>query len=611
MAKRGRPRKTELLPERTIPEIWGQSEKDVEIVRVLTGYKQEAVNNRRSGMNPRDDKWNENIDLYWGRYNMSGKAAWQAKEVMPEVSSYVDRFAAAMKEALLASPEGFYTVEDPTDTNHDMTQAVKRLTDVWLTQVGRNQTGTPLPFETVFEEQMKMGALMATSSVTLWKDDVPGGRVAIETVDPRNVWLDHTYRDLYRIRRTEIDKADLVKMAGATSNAGKPIYNVGALAEMISAINTEDMAKLSSLVGTGAQIISERKPIVLDEYLATVVSADGRILADKDLMIVGNDKFLLRGPEKNPFWHGKDWLVFAPMITSPMSVYGRAYMEDFGSIAKTFNELTNLILDAAKMASMNAYAIVPAMLMDPTQANTGVHPFKTFFLEDGYRPEDFAKALELGTLDQGALTVWEKLKAELAEAANINEIGLGQFAPKGRTSATEIQNTQANSGALIRSIAQTIETRYLNPTLDLVWKTGLQHAGATDRALADAAGMEMYGALINRRREIISRPITFQARGISSMIQKSAMLQKVLQMLQIVAGNPQIAQAFLQRVDMNKLVSLLFKLSNIDPKWVEPTERERLMQQVTAGLQSVAGGAAPGPAAQQVGGEAAAMVGAM
>jgi len=606
-----KPKKTALLPERTIPEIWGQTDEQTELVQALTGYKHEAEENRRSGMNPRDMKWEENLNLYWGRYNFSNKADWQSKEVMPEVSSYVDRFAAAMKEALLANPEGFYTVSDPADTEGDLAQAIKRMTDVWLSQVGRNQTGTPIDFPAVFEEQMKMGAIMAMSSVVLWKDDVPGGRVAIETVDPRNVWLDHTYRDLYRIRRTEIDKAELLKMSGAETRGGKPLYNLNALSQLVSAINLEDIARREALAGSGQKVSSDRTPIVLDEYRATVASADGRLLADDDLMIVANDKFLLRGPEKNPFWHGKDWLVFAPMVTGPMSVYGRSYMEDFGSVAKTFNELTNLILDAAKTASMNAFAMVPSMLLNPSQVNTGISPNKIFLLEDGYRPDEFAKELVLGRLDPQAIQVWTSLKSELSEAAGINEIGLGQFAPKGRTSATEISATSQNSSALVRSIAQTVESRYLNPTLDLVWKTGLQHASLTDRTLANAAGEQLYPVLLQRRRELIARPFSFQARGISSMIQKSAMLNKVLQMMQVVGANPQLAQAFLMKVDMGKLVDLLFTLSNVDPKLMQLTPREQAIATLKASLQQAAApaGGQTTPGAEQAMGEATAAMG--
>ena len=69
------------------------------------GYKREAVTNRSTGMNPRDDKWRDNMDLYWNRVDFSTKAEWQSKNVMPEVPSYVDRFAAALKEAMNATLE--------------------------------------------------------------------------------------------------------------------------------------------------------------------------------------------------------------------------------------------------------------------------------------------------------------------------------------------------------------------------------------------------------------------------------------------------------------------------------------------------------------------------
>src|SRR6266850_7613526 len=95
---------------------------DNELLRILQGYLEEAKNARLSGMNPRDAKWQQNIDLYWNRYDTSQKAAWQAKEVMPEVPMYVDRFAAAMKDALDTGP--FYTVKDPFDQEGDMAKAI-------------------------------------------------------------------------------------------------------------------------------------------------------------------------------------------------------------------------------------------------------------------------------------------------------------------------------------------------------------------------------------------------------------------------------------------------------------------------------------------------------
>lgn len=566
---------------------------DQDIVTTLESYRREADEVRRGGLNSRDGKWEENLNLYWGRYDFSKKANWQAREVLPEVPAFVDRFAAALKEALVSSPDGFFTVSDTADEEKDLAAAVKRMMNVWLETCGTNQTGTPLAFPSVFEEQMKLGALMACSSVVLWKDDMPSGRVAIETVDPRFVWLDHTYRNLYRIRRIEMDRHELFALAVAKDGKGKSIFNLDAVSQLVADVQLTDTAAREQLTGGGTQVTSPRVPVVLDEYLATVLNADGSVLYDKALCVVANGRFLIRGPELNPFWHEQDWLVFTPLVTTPLSVYGRSYMEDFGSVAQTFNELTNMILDAVFTSSMKAFAMVPGILTNPGQVAEGIWPNKIFTLEDGYKPEDFAKALDLGTLPAEAVTVWQTIKAELREAANINEIGMGQFAPKGRTSATEVNNTQESSSAMIRSVAQTVETRWLNPSLNLSWKTGLQHCKRDDKRLAAAAGPELYTQLWQRRRELITRPITFKAEGISKLIQKSKTLRSLMQALQILASNPLLLQEFLKVADMKRLVEMIFELSDIDLTKLQTSQRDMLMRQVVQSFEQAAGGGGP------------------
>lgn len=576
----------ELLKDNTL--AGGPTEDNsLQIVPILNGYKQEAEQARKGGLNSRDDKWEENLHLYWNRHSHQGKADWQAAENLPEVPAFVDRFSAALKEALVASPTGFYTVVDPADVEGDLTQAIKRMLDVWLSTCGRNQTGTCLGFPSVFEEQVKLGAIMACSSVVLWKKDTEYGRVAIETVDPRHVYLDPTYRNLYRVRRIELDKHELIKMARMRDGKGNPFYNLEAILQLQASLHLESQKEREDLTGHGAeQQVSSRTPITLDEYIATVVAPDGRVLADDALMVVANDQYLIRGPEKNPYWHGKDWLVFAPLVHTPLSVYGRSYMEDFGSLARTFNNLTNLLLDAVQVSSLKAFTVVPSLLTNPEQLAGGITPNKLFQLEDGARPEDFLREINLGSISPDSIQLWQAIKNELREAADINEIGLGQFAPKARTSATEISQTQESSSALIRSVAQTIEGRYLQPTLDLAWKAGLQHARPGDPMLKGAAGEQMYSALIRHRKELISRPITFQARGLSTMIQKGRTMRALLQVMQFLAQSPELLATFMQEIDLGKMVKLLFQLSDVDITRVQVGERERLLRQTAEKMQA-------------------------
>lgn len=587
------PTRQESFPSGTDPAISPKKMDEREIVSTLQSYMAEGKEARLSGPNGRDDVWKINTDLYWNRIDFSKKAKWQAKEVLPEVPGFVDRFAAALKDALVASPEGFYTVKDPADKENDIGQGIKRLMDVWLSTSAMNQSGIPLHFSAFFEEQMKLGAMMATCGVVTWKEDFGDGRVATETVDPRTVWFDPTMRNLYRVRRIEVDKKDLYKFANEKDNKGRPLFNLPEVQNLVSHIAIDEQARREELSGHGASVSTSRAPILIDEYIATIVDNDGTMVGDRALFVVANEKFLIRGPEANPFWHGKDWLVYSPLVPVPLSVYGRSYMEDFGSLAMTFTEVTNMIIDAVQTSSLRNFAMVPSMLLDPSQINTGLAPNKLWFLDEGYRAEDFAKALELGQLPPDVIKIWEALKSELTEAGKINEIGLGQFAPNSRTSATEITETKQSSSALIRSISQTTEIRFLDVILDNAWKTGLQHMKPNDALLREAAGSELYDMFIKQRKQMIKRPITFQARGISQLIQRSSMLKTLISILQVIASNEILLKEFMAKIDPAKLVGKLLELSGVDITTLQMGEREKLIRSVTEPMNAQAQGAGP------------------
>jgi hypothetical protein len=54
-------------PMRAQSNVPGGGDYETEIVNVLTTYKEEAKNARLGGLNPRDAKWEENLNLYWNR----------------------------------------------------------------------------------------------------------------------------------------------------------------------------------------------------------------------------------------------------------------------------------------------------------------------------------------------------------------------------------------------------------------------------------------------------------------------------------------------------------------------------------------------------------------
>jgi hypothetical protein len=560
-----------------------------DIVKVLDAYRVEGENARDSGPNPRTPIWENNIDCYWGRYDYSKKADWQSKHVLPEVSQYVDRWAAALREALDASPE-FFSVED--DAGGGITAPliphITKVMRVLLGRCSRTPDGHYASFSSLFEEQMKLGAMMALDAAVTWKNDVDGGRVSVDSVDPRETWFDPKGRNLYRRRRYEIDKHELVAMASRLDEFGLPIYNMEVISQLGAQVDELMNTNREKSTGSGTGTDQGRTPIIIDEYIATIVLDDGKVVADRSLMIVANDHFLIRGPEKNPYWHNQDWIVFTPMISVPMSIYGRTYMEEWVGTANAFIEMTNLILDAVQTSAMKAYVVQAAMLADPTQLLEGISPNKIFQLDEGVAVADFIKEIELGQLPQEVVVVWQALKNELREGAKLSEIALGQMPNKTHIAAEAVSQAGQSGSAMIRSIAKTIEQRWLEPVLTLVWQTALQYMDFM--AIADEIGQETAAMLNAQRADFQKRKIKFRVRGISGLIDRQAKLQAFMGMMQVIAQNPVLLQAFMQKTNLPKLLQTMTVWFGVDPTQYEYTQAELIQQQVQQLIGTLQGG---------------------
>jgi hypothetical protein len=93
------------------------------------------------------------------------------------------------------------------------------------------------------------------------------------------------------------------------------------------------------------------------------------------------------------------------------------------------------------------------------------------------------------------------------------------------------------------------------------------------------------------------------------------MLKALLQVMQYLAQSPELLQAFMQRVDMEKFIQLLFNLSDVDITKIEKSQRDMMMestaQQIQQNSQAAMGQQPPQPgtAAQAQAGQVAQMMG--
>lgn len=574
--------------ELTVPEILGgpppddEPLTDDEIVTILEGYRQEAEYARLAGPSSRDITWLQHLDLYYNRWDFSKKAPWQAKEVMPEFPQYVDRFAAAMRMALVAQPD-FFTISVDNDLEGDLAYVIRKFMVVILRRVGRNATGQRVDFAAFFEEVMKMGALSIPVAKIGHKDDEKSGYTSCEVVDPYNFWFDPTGRGLYRIHREEMDLHELRVLMDLEDGDGNPLFNREACESALvdgSATQAMFRAEREKRTGTGQWYQSTRKPVMLHEYYCTLIDNRGYVRGKNVLCIVANNRWLIRGPEKNPFLHSRDWMVAAPIITVPLAPYGRSYAENFSQLTRTFNEMTNLILDGIMATTMKVFSVVPGYMEDSSQLEDGIYPNAMFRLIEGIETEEFLRAVDMGSLDPQAFQVWQMLKKELQEGAAFNDMTLGNAAPQARTSATEISTVDGNSTTYMKAIASNIETLFLEPVLDLLWKTSIQHLTAKDTEMAQAIGPQWMQTFLKMKKQFAEYQVTFVCRGITSLLARKQKLQEFLQFLQICSSNPQMSGVLTSTWPPDKLFKYLAMLMDVDVSQLEGTPRELQMMQI-------------------------------
>jgi hypothetical protein len=569
---------------------------DDELLRVLLDYKNVAKEARETGLSDRDTQWEANIDAYWSRYETKDKAEWQAQETLPEIQNNVDRFAASVRSALMSRAD-WYSISDPLDRKGVLMEHVKSFVDLLLEESATNTTGQPINFEHTFGQVLKSGALMAMAGGVTW--DERSRRVKVSAIDPRELYFDPTGRGRFRIRTYEMDWDELLELAQAEDDAGNEVYDVDAIMGLEPGADEEGRDDKARIAGT--ETVDEgtgRKPVVIDEFLCDVINRDGELVARNQLIMVANEREIIRGMEPNPFWHGRDWIIYAPPIGVPFSVYGRSFVEGFRQLVNTFIEMTNLILDAAFVDALRMFMIYPDALEDPSEANDW-WPGKTFVADEDWPPgQDFVKSIESGRLGTGSVSVWQALQAMIRDAASQNELSMGQIPPKGDITATEITSVDVHQSELVRAIAKDTEDLWLSPALELVWMTGLQHFDPEqDTGLASELGPQVSAMLVSQREGFRRRRFKFQAYGITAAIKRNEQLRNLMSILGVLSQNELMTASFLKRFSIDRLLEQILVLAGIEITKIEKTDIEKKVEaQQQEALAAPAGGPGAGAA---------------
>lgn len=589
-------------------ESLGMSEE--EILSLLGSYFDEAERARETGYEPRHQVWEDNLHSFWMRREFGDKRDWQSQEVSAMVPNFVERFAASQRMALMRSPD-WAQVRDRNDPSGALSLFATDFTRTCLDFAGTNTSGQPVPFEFEFGNMCLTGTLMMMmASVTY---DRINGRVVAEQVDPRNCYFDPTGRGLYRVRFWESDKETLLRMAELVDPVtGENIYDAEAIEGLVAHHDRRIQQAREDSSGEGQMLSSPRTPILIKEWLVDLIarpgsSLDTKKVRERQLIVTANDHTIIRGPEPNPNWHGKDWIVAHPILQAPLkSTTGRTYVELFRYDVETYENVLNRIIDMMSMASMNAMEVSPELLDDPNQLQQGVKPNQVFLrAEDAAPGEKAIAAIELGNMPQAEmLRIVEALRTQAQESGAQSDISLGRTT-SGETTATEVAASQGGQATLSSSISIDIDMGFLGPIAELVYYTGLQHVDENSSGIWHALSDDHKKMLAARRAEFRAQPITVRANGLTRAVQRQQRLRGLIGALNVIGGNPMLMQEFLKANSIEKLMRLILSDFGVDMNEIKIDGEEKFMrddkirqQNAAAAVQGQAGGVPPGAGQQ-------------
>ena len=608
------------------------------VMKAIRESKVEATRARKTRLN----KNRENRRAYLGYQDFSHKQKGQSKEFLPQTPIAVEQFVGFIKRGLTQFG-AYYSIDLAPDSQSPLSGTTLRsLLNCFLDDM-LVEDNKKMDFATLLTDGVKVGALESLCILKIHGNmqtdrkftveqgdqvlspdgqvqqddsklvavDVKNWKLRVDLIQPENYLPDPTGAGLYEIHSVERDIHYLKK------RADEGVYDKAAVARVMEDFRAKGPDTRSG-IDKGqdeSRYPSFRRRVKIDEYWGTLLDGEGKVLHENIFCAMANDKYLIRRPTPNPFWHQESPFIAVPLLRVPFSVWHKAIFDHAVQLNFASNEMFNLILDGGISSVWGIKQLRPDDLEDPRQVAGGIQQGDTLSVKNTL-PHGM-KVLETvseGEVPRDAMAVLEMLERQFAKAALSSELKLGAL-PAKQVKATEVIELSQSQAVTTDAIIGDIERGLIQRTLRKIFLTVMQNMNdvASDRVI-DAIGITAAFKLSRmspaQRFAAFAGNCSFKVTGLSAVLAKVRDFQKIMALLQSVISNPVLFQAFFKKYSPDKILSHMMRTLAVNPENIErdADEMDRLQadlaelpqfQALTGQGQQGQGGA--GLSAQQVG----------
>ena len=570
-----------------------------------------------------------NRDIYLGRQDFSYKQEGQSREVLPKVPVTIEQTTAFVKRGLISFGDWFSVLLDRElrglidgdqvrevlkcffdelwERNNKTTRLINVISDavkvgllesliILKVHGGMMQTRTP---------KFAPGSRISdTKEELLWEDDEVW-RLRIDVIRPEDYFPDPSGNGLYEIHRVERDLHEVVELAE------QGVYDMEVVKQLINTSHEQPLDEKRTDRDRNQPETTPpgfRKKVLLMEFWGTLLNSDGTVAHRNVVATVANERFLIRKPEPNPFWHQESPFVVAPLIRVPFSVWHKALYDQATSLNITINELFSLMIDGAIASVWGIKQVRVEDLEDASQVSNGVPQGATLAVKSTL-PHN-AKVMDVvatGQVPKEAMAMYEALNREYNTSVLSNELKVGQMPPK-QVLATEVVEVSQSQAVTLDGMVTDLEA-IITSLIRKSWLNILQNADdipqyAWTSVINKQTAMMIMRASAEERYSLFASKCQFRVFGLSATMQRALDFQKMMALMQATTLNPMLMRAFMAKFSPDKALRSMMRSLNLNPDNMEmdPEEQEKSGQALQ---ETIALAGALGPGAGKGGGEKA------
>lgn len=388
----------------------------------------------------------------------------------------------------------------------------------------------------------------------------------------RNMYvIEDMYMDFYDVKMLSEGENKIFDPAVVAQLAGSTYANEGYDKEYMKARET----------GQNTTTHGYRKQVKLSQYWGNIVDGTGNLIHENIVMTIANDNFIIQPPTPNPYWHGQDPYVKAPIMTVPHGVWGKALMDAPTMLNRAINEMMNLQIDGGMMAVHGIKQIREHWLEDATQVENGIPAGETLRVNASCPPgASVLENVSTSSVPPDSQNVMNLLNQEFYASSWTNDLRMG-VASFRSVKATEVAEASQTIHSMFSGVAEQVEANYLTKILEKSWMNIAQHTQELDfenlKSLFGSERAEVLKSLSNE--DLFAETVLgckFDVYGVSATLNKQKEFTKLQAMLQTIATSPILMESFAKQYDFGKLLSEIMKSLDINTAKLEHDEQPQV-----------------------------------